>query len=98
MIPSLTQANLIDISHTFLDKKVEIYFNKFVQYSKKKEENNDCFAGTGSLLNSKQEIEMDAMIMDGKTLRAGSVACVQNIAHPVALARLIMDKVFKNVY
>ncbi|XP_041350653.1 isoaspartyl peptidase/L-asparaginase-like [Gigantopelta aegis] len=49
-------------------------------------------AGTGSVLNFDGEVEMDAVIMDGHDLRAGAVACVQNIAHPVKLARMVMDK------
>ena len=36
---------------------------------------------------------MDAVIMDGKSLRAGAVASVHNIANPVSLARQVMDKV-----
>ena len=50
-------------------------------------------AGTGSVLNAAGEVEMDAVVMDGKTLQAGGVACVQNIKHPIQLARLIMEKV-----
>ncbi|KAI8486374.1 Isoaspartyl peptidase/L-asparaginase [Branchiostoma belcheri] len=49
-------------------------------------------AGTGSVLNSAGDVEMDAIIMDGQSLRAGSVACVQNIAHPISLARQVMEK------
>jgi beta-aspartyl-peptidase (threonine type) len=49
-------------------------------------------SGTGSSLNANGQVEMDAVIMDGSSLRAGGVACVQNIAHPVQLARLVMDK------
>ncbi|KAK7492317.1 hypothetical protein BaRGS_00016414 [Batillaria attramentaria] len=49
-------------------------------------------AGIGSVLNAAGDVEMDAVVMDGKTLNAGAVACVQNIQNPVHLARLIMDK------
>lgn len=36
---------------------------------------------------------MDAIVMDGKTLASGAVSAVRNIANPVQLARLVMDKV-----
>ena len=49
-------------------------------------------AGTGSVLNEDAQVEMDAVIMDGRTLRAGSVAAVQNVRNPVSLARLVMEK------
>ena len=49
-------------------------------------------AGTGSVLNEDGQVEMDAVVMDGKTLRAGAVGAVQNVRNPVSLARLVMDK------
>lgn len=56
-------------------------------------ENNPAFnAGCGSVLNVKGEVEMDAIVMDGKTLGSGAVSAVRNIANPVYLARLVMDK------
>src|ERR1700734_2839513 len=35
---------------------------------------------------------MDAAIMDGRTLQAGSVASVKHVANPIHLARLVMEK------
>lgn len=56
-------------------------------------ENNPAFnAGRGSVLNIKGEVEMDALVMDGKTLGSGAVSAVRNIANPIQLARLVMDK------
>lgn len=51
------------------------------------------FSGCGSVLNVKGEVEMDALVMDGKTLASGAVSAVRNIANPIQLARLVMDKV-----
>ncbi len=49
-------------------------------------------AGRGSCLNAIGEVELDAIIMDGQTLRLGAVAAVRRIRNPVTLARLIMEK------
>ena len=50
-------------------------------------------AGTGSVLTVKGEVEMDAVIMDGRKLNVGAVACVNNIANPITLARAVMEEV-----
>src|SRR5438270_4398570 len=61
-------------------------------------EDNPLFnAGRGSALNEKAEVEMDASIMDGKTMKSGGVAIVKNIKNPVTLARAIMEKT-KHIY
>jgi len=49
-------------------------------------------AGRGSVFTSAGTNEMDASIMDGKTLRAGAVGSVQHIKNPINLARLVMEK------
>lgn len=49
-------------------------------------------AGNGSVFNSEGVNELDAAIMDGKTLNAGAVAGVRHIKNPIELARLVMDK------
>jgi beta-aspartyl-peptidase (threonine type) len=55
-------------------------------------EDNPLFnAGTGSTLNRLGKVEMDAAIMEGQTLRAGSVAAVSGVQNPIKLARRIME-------
>ncbi len=55
-------------------------------------EDNPLFnAGTGSTLNSLGQVEMDAAVMEGETLRAGAVAAVQGIKNPIKLARRVME-------
>jgi L-asparaginase / beta-aspartyl-peptidase len=48
-------------------------------------------AGRGSSFNSDGEIEMDASIMEGATLRAGAVAAVRRVRNPVLAARAVME-------
>ncbi|MCK5588589.1 MAG: isoaspartyl peptidase/L-asparaginase [Candidatus Lokiarchaeota archaeon] len=56
-------------------------------------EDDDSFnAGIGSVLTLDGHIEMDAAIMDGKTLRAGAVGSVTNVRHPITLARKIAEE------
>jgi beta-aspartyl-peptidase (threonine type) len=53
----------------------------------------DCIlfnAGRGSVFTHKGTHEMDAALMDGKTLQAGAVAAVKNIRNPVLLADCII--------
>ena len=49
-------------------------------------------AGKGAVFTSVGTNEMDAAIMDGKTLSAGAVASLKHIKNPVSLARLVMEK------
>ncbi|KAK3737292.1 hypothetical protein QZH41_008200 [Actinostola sp. cb2023] len=64
-----------------------------VEAAVKSLEDNPVFnAGYGSVLTEDGTVEMDAMIMDGKTLNTGGVASVPSVANPVGLARLVMEK------
>src|ERR1700757_780265 len=49
-------------------------------------------AGRGSVFTSDGKNEMDASIMNGKTLLAGSVAGVRTIKNPITAARCVMEK------
>jgi beta-aspartyl-peptidase (threonine type) len=49
-------------------------------------------AGKGAVFTHDEKNEMDACVMDGKTLKAGSVAFVKNVKNPIKLARLVMEK------
>src|SRR5215210_8016069 len=49
-------------------------------------------AGKGAVLNAEGKTELDAAIMDGKTMSAGAVAGLHHIKNPIALARLVMEK------
>jgi beta-aspartyl-peptidase (threonine type) len=49
-------------------------------------------AGKGAKLQLDGVRRMDASIMEGTTLRAGAVAAIQGIRHPISAARLVMEK------
>ena len=48
-------------------------------------------AGTGSVLTSLGTVELDAAVMDGRTLRYGSVANLRHVRNPVSLARRVLE-------
>jgi beta-aspartyl-peptidase (threonine type) len=48
-------------------------------------------AGLGSVLTTAGTVEMDASIMEGDGLRCGAVAAVSRIAHPITLARHVLE-------
>jgi beta-aspartyl-peptidase (threonine type) len=49
-------------------------------------------AGTGATLTAAGDVELDASIMDGETLRCGAVAVVRDVRNPVSLARAVMER------
>jgi L-asparaginase / beta-aspartyl-peptidase len=56
-------------------------------------EDDETFdAGRGSFLNRDGKVQLDALIMDGATLRAGGVGCVERVRNPVRTARKILSE------
>jgi len=56
-------------------------------------EDNPLFnAGKGAVFTNEGKNELDAAIMNGKTLAAGSIAGVTTIRNPVSTARAVMEK------
>jgi beta-aspartyl-peptidase (threonine type) len=56
-------------------------------------EDDDTFdAGRGSFLNRDGKVQLDALIMEGATLRAGGVGCVERLRNPVRAARKILSE------
>jgi beta-aspartyl-peptidase (threonine type) len=49
-------------------------------------------AGRGSFLNRDGKVQLDALIMDGSTLRAGGVGCVERLKNPIRAARKILSE------
>ncbi|HEV2272760.1 MAG TPA: isoaspartyl peptidase/L-asparaginase [Acidobacteriaceae bacterium] len=56
-------------------------------------EDDEAFdAGRGSFLTRDGRVQLDALIMDGATLRAGGVGCVERLRNPIRAARLVLDE------
>lgn len=51
----------------------------------------DHGVGTGGIPNVLGQVELDATIMDGRNLAAGSVGAVKNFPHPIEIARKVME-------
>lgn len=51
----------------------------------------DHGVGTGGMPNVIGQVELDATIMDGRNLAAGSVGAIKNYPHPIEIARKVME-------
>lgn len=64
-----------------------------VEAAVKNLEDNPLFnAGRGGMFNVNGEVETEASIMDGATLRGGAVSGLKLVKNPVSVARLVMEK------
>src|SRR5215467_12073384 len=48
--------------------------------------------GYGGLPNAIGTVQLDACVMDGKTMTCGAVAALENVRHAAAVARRVMEK------
>ena len=56
-------------------------------------EDDDTFdAGRGSFLTRDGQVQLDALLMDGATLRAGGVGCVERIRNPIRAAHKVLEE------
>jgi beta-aspartyl-peptidase (threonine type) len=49
-------------------------------------------AGKGAVFTHDGIVELDASVMDGRTLQAGAIAGVRDIKNPISVARAVMEK------
>lgn len=56
------------------------------------EDDSTFNAGRGAVLNAEGRNELDAAIMEGPTLRVGTVAGLQRVRNPIVLARAVMER------
>ena len=55
-------------------------------------EDDETFdAGRGSFLNEDGKVQLDALMMDGATLQAGGVGCVERLRNPIRAARKVLN-------
>jgi N4-(beta-N-acetylglucosaminyl)-L-asparaginase len=52
----------------------------------------DTSVGLGGLPNEEGVVQLDAAVMHGPTHNSGAVACIENILHPSAVAKLVMER------
>jgi L-asparaginase / beta-aspartyl-peptidase len=83
-------ARAVSVGHDLLERG-ESSLDAVEQAILVMEEDPSFNAGIGSVLNQAGEVEMDAIIMDGRDLRTGGVAALRHVEHPIGVARKVMD-------
>jgi N4-(beta-N-acetylglucosaminyl)-L-asparaginase len=53
---------------------------------------NDITVGYGGIPNEEGVVQLDASVMDGRTMKAGAVAAIEKIKNPSKVARLVMEQ------
>ena len=53
---------------------------------------NDVTVGYGGIPNEDGVVQLDASVMDGRTMKAGAVGALENIKNPSKVARLVMER------
>jgi beta-aspartyl-peptidase (threonine type) len=53
---------------------------------------SDHYVGTGGLPNARGDVELDASVMVGSTRAFGAVGAVKGFAHPISIARAVLEK------
>src|SRR6201992_3418909 len=84
-------ANALKAGYTLLEKGASAV--DAVEAAVAVMEDDETFdAGRGSFLTQDGRVQLDALLMDGATLRSGGVACVERLRNPIRAARLVLDK------
>src|SRR6266542_1195152 len=52
----------------------------------------DVSVGYGGIPNEEGVVQLDASVMDGRTMKAGGVGALENIKNPSKVARLVMER------
>jgi N4-(beta-N-acetylglucosaminyl)-L-asparaginase len=53
---------------------------------------DDVSVGYGGIPNEEGVVQLDASVMDGRTMKAGAVGALENIKNPSKVARLVMER------
>ncbi|MDQ2869625.1 MAG: N(4)-(beta-N-acetylglucosaminyl)-L-asparaginase [Acidobacteriota bacterium] len=53
---------------------------------------NDVTVGFGGIPNEEGVVQLDASVMDGRTMKSGAVGALERIKNPSRVARLVMDQ------
>ena len=95
LAPSAYEAGFTSIAHG--ETELALTLDAAERATRALEDNPVFDAGQGSFVNSGGHVELDAIIMNGETLRTGAVAALQNVANPISVARLVMERTPHNL-